>query len=826
MLSILTPAFNEAANLETLHSLIVKTMTQLGGEWEWIIVDDHSQDATFAVIERLAAADSHVRGIRLARNSGSHVAISCALHQVRGDAAVMLAADLQDPPALLGAMRDRWRGGAQVVWATRRERTRRGSNAIFAGFFYWIMRHVVGLKDLPARGADCFLVDRVVIDAVRSFPERNVSVLALITWLGFRQEQIEYDKQPRAAGRSGWTLQRKITLVLDSVTGFSDAPVRMCSYLGIALIALGLVLAAYALVPPRSGVGLLLAAVTGLAGLQLAALGMVGEYVWRALDEVRGRPAYLIEAIAGADQSPSRDREIGVLGAGFTARPATTGSPVDSRGPGVDPASSPLAPSAVVSHARVEDPRAAKRWTRLSYGYAALVVAGIAYFLVDLPVQVTDSYGNIVKAAQGTLGSLVYGEFYQEAYLRPLGWAQLRIVYDLSGGHYFEWFRGWHVAQVALLAVLFLRLVRPRSVSGAAAVALGLAALIGMHTFAGTVREAFPLNMFMTVLICAFVAADLALGPPRWWRDVAAALLLVFAAFSVESGLLVAVVFVAAFLAGARGISRVGVAIQVLLVVGYLVLRFAILQVGSPGLEERQSGFGFSALEPDELIEKFGSRPLPFYAYNVVSSGLSILFSEPRAGTWRVTRAVLEGEPATAGLVNVTASTLGTLLIGVYAWRRRHEWWARRFDRSDQLVLIFIAVAGANAAISYAYTKDVILSPAGAFFALALAVATRHFIDATRGLSALRAMATALLLVVLSGAWAFRVIDAHLGLREAAAAMHGEWAYVDMWLEQEDQVPTDPAAVALKQHLQDDAISRHPLRPTLTADWLEWFEND
>jgi hypothetical protein len=447
----------------------------------------------------------------------------------------------------------------------------------------------------------------------------------------------------------------------------------------------------------------------------------------------------------------------------------------------------------------------------------------MAYFLMDLPVQVTDSYGNMVKAAQGTLRSLVYGEFYQEAYLRPLGWAQLRMVMDLSGGHYFEWFRGWHVGQVALLVVLFLRLVRPRNVSGAAAVALGLGALIGIHTFAGTVREAFPLNMFMTVLICVFAAADLALGPPRWWRDVAGALLLLFAAFSVESGLLIAVVFVAAYLAGARGLSRVGVAAQVLLIVGYLVLRFAILQVGSPGLEERQSGFGFSVLQPDELIAKFGPRPVPFYAYNVMSSFLSVLFSEPRAGTWRVTRAVVLGEPATAGLVNVAASTLGTLLIGSYAWRRRHEWWGRRFDRADQLVLIFIALAGANSVLSYAYTKDVILSPAGAFYAIALAVATRHFIDTIRP-SALRVAGAALLLVVLSGAWAFRAIEAHLGMRDAAAAMHGEWAYVDMWLEREHQVPKEPAAIELKRHLQEDAISKHPLRPTLTADWLEWFE--
>jgi hypothetical protein len=454
-------------------------------------------------------------------------------------------------------------------------------------------------------------------------------------------------------------------------------------------------------------------------------------------------------------------------------------------------------------------------------------VLGVAYFLIDLPVQVTDSYGNIVKALHGTLGALVYGEFYQEAYLRPLGWAQLRVLLDVSNGRYFEWFRGYHVAQVALLVVLFLRLVRPTTASSAAAVALGLAALIGMHTFAGNIREAFPLNMFLTVLICAFLALDLALGRPHWWRDVAAALLLVFASLSVESGLLVAVVFVTAFLAGARGISRAGVAAQVLLITGYFVLRFVILDVGSPGLEERRSGYGFAALEPDELIEKFGDNPLPFYAYNVTSSALSVLFSEPRAGTWGVVRDVLRADdPPVAGLINVVASTLGTVLIGLYVWRRRWEWWARRFDRSDQLVIAFIGLLGANCVLTYAYTKDVILSPAGAFYALALAVATRHFIDRNGAASFVRTTAAALLLVTLSSAWAFRAINAHLGLRHAAETMRAEWAYVDMWLENERQVLTDPIAVDVKRRLQEDAVIRHPLRPTLTGEWLEWFGND
>ena len=132
MLSILTPAFNEATNLDALYARVASATTQLGVEWEWLIVDDHSRDETFAAVQRLAAADPRVRGVRLARNSGSHVAITCGLHRVRGDAAVMMAADLQDPPEVIGAMLGEWRKGDRVEWATRRVRPGERTHAGFA----------------------------------------------------------------------------------------------------------------------------------------------------------------------------------------------------------------------------------------------------------------------------------------------------------------------------------------------------------------------------------------------------------------------------------------------------------------------------------------------------------------------------------------------------------------------------------------------------------------------------------------------------------------------------------------------------------------------
>jgi dolichol-phosphate mannosyltransferase len=300
-LTVLTPAFNEAQNLDLLYARLADAMAGLGVDWEWIVVDDHSRDATWDGLQRLAARDHRVRGIRLARNSGSHVAIGCALRHARGDAAVLLVADLQDPPEVIGSMLDAWRAGARIVWGVRRRHPGRSAQAGASESYYWIMRHVVGLEELPW-GTDFFLIDRVVIDALGAFDERHASIFGLIAWTGFPQAEVLYDKQPRRAGASGWTLARKIKLLVDSVTAFSDLPIRLCSYAGALLLLLGLIAFVPAYLWFRSEgvqVGLALAALTFFSGVNLLAAGVVGEYVWRALDQVRGRPAYIIEETIG-----------------------------------------------------------------------------------------------------------------------------------------------------------------------------------------------------------------------------------------------------------------------------------------------------------------------------------------------------------------------------------------------------------------------------------------------------------------------------------------------------------------------------------------------
>lgn len=302
-LSLVTPAFNEAENLPVLYDRLSKILEALNLEWEWLIIDDHSADDTFGVITQLAKQDTRVHGIRLSRNFGSHMAITCGLQRAKGTGVIIIAADLQDPPETLPALLEKWRNGAQVVWAVRHLREgEKNSKVGFSRLYYFLMRRITGIKDIPATGADFFLVDRAVVNAFREFSERNVSIMALITWMGFRQDYIYYDKQARKFGRSGWDLRKKLKLVVDSMTSFTYLPVRLMSYLGFFVALLGLVYAAVVIINalrgnPVQGWSSLMLVVLVIGGFQMIMMGILGEYLWRSLDESRRRPPYLIESV-------------------------------------------------------------------------------------------------------------------------------------------------------------------------------------------------------------------------------------------------------------------------------------------------------------------------------------------------------------------------------------------------------------------------------------------------------------------------------------------------------------------------------------------------
>lgn len=305
MISVVTPAFNEAENLPVLYARLEAVLGSLDsatGTWEWIIIDDRSTDGTFAVIEGIAAKDPRVRGMRLARNSGSHTATLCGLSRARGECAAVLAADLQDPPETIPALLDAWREGARIVWAVREAREGATlSTRGFARLYYWLMRRVVGLRDMPATGADFFLVDRRVLDELGAYRESNVNLMALLGWMGFDQAYVSYAKARRLHGETGWSFERKLKLVVDSVTAFTYLPIRVMSYLGIVVALLGFAYAGFVVLnaldgPPVEGWSSLMVVVLVLGGLQMILLGVLGEYVWRSLDAARGRPMFVVEA--------------------------------------------------------------------------------------------------------------------------------------------------------------------------------------------------------------------------------------------------------------------------------------------------------------------------------------------------------------------------------------------------------------------------------------------------------------------------------------------------------------------------------------------------
>lgn len=312
-LTIVTPAYNEAKNLPILYQRLRCVFDSINTHWEWIVVDDHSNDETPTIITYLAQQEHRLRGFRFSRNFGSHIAITCGLNHARGDCAIVMAADLQDPPEEIPRLITEWQQGAQVVWAVRARREGESLSRLgLARLYYALMRRTGALKDLPPTGADFFLIDRRVIDAFNQFQESHVSIFALINWMGFRQTTISYSKQARIHGRSGWNVEKKLKLVIDSITSFTYMPLRLMVYIGFIVALLGFLYAGFIITnalygSPIQGWPSLMVVILVIGGIQMLMMGLLGEYLWRALDESRRRPRYLIEATSH-QQSDSVER--------------------------------------------------------------------------------------------------------------------------------------------------------------------------------------------------------------------------------------------------------------------------------------------------------------------------------------------------------------------------------------------------------------------------------------------------------------------------------------------------------------------------------------
>lgn len=310
-LSIIIPVFNEEKTVSALREQLTAVADRLDVEVEVVLVDDHSQDETRRLIRKWQSDDPRITYVRLSRNCGAHAAIAAGLKLCTGDCAVLLAADLQDPPEVIADLLVQWRDGYNVVWANRVEREGESwRTKLFAGLYYRLMRRIA-LPEMPAKGADVVLLDRKVLDAWTQIAEKNTSVIAMILWMGFKQTSIEYVKQARYAGESKWTLAKKVKLLIDSVVSFSYVPVRLMSCSGLVMAACGFLYATLVIVGwlfgwviAGSGYAALMTVLLVGQGMIISMLGVLGEYLWRTFDEARGRPRYIIEEYIPKDVLP------------------------------------------------------------------------------------------------------------------------------------------------------------------------------------------------------------------------------------------------------------------------------------------------------------------------------------------------------------------------------------------------------------------------------------------------------------------------------------------------------------------------------------------
>lgn len=307
LISIVVPVYhNESSLPELLQRFQALAARHPGHSFEFLFVDDGSRDASFATLCRLAQQEPRVRVVKLVRNFGSNSAILCGLEHARGEGVAVIAADLQDPPELIGELIAQWEAGKKVALAARATRDDPWLTTLLADTFYWLFRSFA-LPSMPARGFDFFLIDRQVRDLVVQLPERNHYLMGMLVWVGFDPAIIYYHRQAREErfGTSMWTLSRKVRYFTDAFVAFSHFPLRLTTGLGLGLAFGGF---AYALLVilgrllgwwDIEGWASLMVAVLIVGGAQLIMLGVQGEYVGRVLEEARQRPRYLVEKEVG-----------------------------------------------------------------------------------------------------------------------------------------------------------------------------------------------------------------------------------------------------------------------------------------------------------------------------------------------------------------------------------------------------------------------------------------------------------------------------------------------------------------------------------------------
>jgi dolichol-phosphate mannosyltransferase len=298
--SVVVPLFNEADSLPAFIARTKAVMKKVGETWELVMVDDGSKDRTAEILLQHALHDKHIRPVLLARNFGHQIAVTAGMDYSNGSAVILIDADLQDPPEVIPELIANWRDGYEVVYAQRRQRKGEGFFKRFtASFFYRLINRITDI-DIPLDTGDFRLMDRKVVDVLNHMREHHRFLRGMSAWVGFRQVGVPYDRAPRYAGETHYTLGRMVRLALTAITGFSFFPLQLATYVGfisagIALIAIPVVIALRLMGSQAFfGQASALIAVLFFGGAQLISLGILGEYIGRLYDEVRDRPLYIL----------------------------------------------------------------------------------------------------------------------------------------------------------------------------------------------------------------------------------------------------------------------------------------------------------------------------------------------------------------------------------------------------------------------------------------------------------------------------------------------------------------------------------------------------
>jgi dolichol-phosphate mannosyltransferase len=291
--------YNEEALIEEFYSRVCSALE--GVRFELVLVDDGSSDGTPIALNRLAENDPRVRVVFLSRNFGHQTALTAGLDHARGDAVVMLDADLQDPPELIPRMLDHWRAGCDVVYAVREHREGESRFKLSTARWFYRLFDKLAQVDLQQNSGDFRLLDRKPLDALLSMRERSRFLRGMTVWVGYQQAAVPYRRDPRYAGQTKYTLSKMLRFSLDAISSFSHRPLQLATLLGflistLAFIAIPVVVALRVSGSYLPGFGSVTIAVLLLGGIQLIAIGIIGEYVGRIYDEVKGRPLYLVRS--------------------------------------------------------------------------------------------------------------------------------------------------------------------------------------------------------------------------------------------------------------------------------------------------------------------------------------------------------------------------------------------------------------------------------------------------------------------------------------------------------------------------------------------------